>query len=49
VTILDVARSYGLSVYDAAYVEVARRCALPLATLDKSLRQAAGKAAIELA
>jgi predicted nucleic acid-binding protein len=47
--ILDVARSYGLSVYDAAYVEVARRLALPLATLDKSLRRAAGKAAIDLA
>lgn len=47
-TIMDVARSYGLSVYDAAYVEVARRLALPLATLDKSLRRAAGMAAIEL-
>ena len=42
VTSLDVARSYGLLVYDAAYVEVARRLALPLATLDKSLRQADG-------
>lgn len=47
-TIMDVARSYGLSVYDAAYVEVARRLALPLATLDKSLRRAAAMAAIEL-
>lgn len=48
-TIMDVARSHGLSLYDAAYLEVARRLALPLATLDKSLHRAAGNAAIELA
>lgn len=47
-TIMDVARSHGLSLYDAAYLEVARRLALPLATLDKSLHRAARKAAIEL-
>ncbi|HEY0853413.1 MAG TPA: type II toxin-antitoxin system VapC family toxin [Devosia sp.] len=32
---------HGLSVYDAAYLEVAMRRLLPLATLDKELRQAA--------
>jgi len=47
-TIMDLARSHGLSLYDAAYLEVARRLALPLATLDKSLHRAAGSAAIEL-
>ena len=32
---------HGLSVYDAAYLEVAMRRSLPLATLDKELRRAA--------
>ncbi|MFM8703704.1 MAG: type II toxin-antitoxin system VapC family toxin [Planctomycetia bacterium] len=47
-TIMDLARSLGLSLYDAAYMEVAGRLGLPLATLDKGLRRAAGKAAVEL-
>jgi predicted nucleic acid-binding protein len=38
---LDVARSQGLSVYDAAYLELAMRRGLPLATLDAALRAAA--------
>jgi len=33
--ILHVARSYDLSVYDAAYLELALRLALPLASLDE--------------
>jgi predicted nucleic acid-binding protein len=32
---------YGLTVYDAAYLELARRRNLPLATLDQALRAAA--------
>ena len=40
-TILNLARSHELSVYDAAYLEVAQRRGLPLATLDDRLRNAA--------
>lgn len=47
-TILELARSHGLSVYDAAYLEVARRLELPLATIDKSLRRVAGMAGVEM-
>jgi predicted nucleic acid-binding protein len=32
---------FGLTVYDATYLELAQRLALPLATLDESLRAAA--------
>ena len=39
--ILDLARGHGLTVYDAAYLEVAVRRSLPLATLDRRLRGAA--------
>lgn len=39
--ILNLARSHELSVYDAAYLEVAQRRGLPLATLDDRLRRAA--------
>jgi predicted nucleic acid-binding protein len=39
-----IAENFGLSVYDAAYVELALRRGLPLATLDKSLRSAMQKA-----
>ena len=38
--ILDLAWKYGLSVYDAAYLETALRRSLPLASLDGRLRQA---------
>jgi predicted nucleic acid-binding protein len=34
---LMLARRYGLSVYDAAYLELAIRESLPLATLDQAL------------
>ena len=40
-TILRLARTYRLSVYDAAYLELAQRQSLPLATLDADLRRAA--------
>lgn len=39
--ILDVGRDYGLSSYDASYLELAMREGLPLATLDSPLQQAA--------
>ena len=39
--LLELARRHGLTVYDAAYLEVAFRRGLPLATLDHRLREAA--------
>jgi predicted nucleic acid-binding protein len=42
------ARQSGLTVYDAAYFELALRQNLPLATLDKKMRAAAQKAGVEL-
>lgn len=39
--VLDLARSTRLSAYDAAYLELARRRSLPLATLDDRLRTGA--------
>ena len=44
----NVARAYQLTVYDAAYLELAKRESLPLATLDKGLRAAAAKAGVAL-
>lgn len=46
--IINLARSYELSAYDAAYLELALRRSLPLATLDKKLRAAAKAAGITL-
>ena len=46
--VLDLARRHGLSVYDAAYLEVAARRALPIASLDLRLRQAAAASRIAL-
>ena len=40
---LNLAGAHRLTLYDAAYLEVAQRLALPLATLDAALRKA-GKA-----
>src|SRR5579859_5263995 len=39
-SILALAREQGLSAYDAAYLELAMREGLPLATRDKALRRA---------
>ncbi|MBB5519485.1 type II toxin-antitoxin system VapC family toxin [Amphiplicatus metriothermophilus] len=39
--IVSLARRYGLTIYDAAYLELALRSALPLATLDGRLARAA--------
>jgi len=41
---LQIARRYRLSSYDAAYLELALREGLPLATLDADLRKAAKQA-----
>ena len=38
---LALARSEGLTTYDAAYLELAMRLGVPLATRDKELRQSA--------
>ena len=44
----NLARTFQLTVYDAAYLELAKRESVPLATLDKSLRAAAAKAGVAL-
>ncbi|MCB1095330.1 MAG: type II toxin-antitoxin system VapC family toxin [Verrucomicrobiae bacterium] len=40
-SIIPLATAHGLTAYDAAYLELARRRSIPLATLDKALRRAA--------
>lgn len=45
----DLASAHGLSAYDAAYLELALRRCLPLATLDAALRKALNKAGVSLA
>ena len=45
---LALARSEQLTAYDAAYLELALRRGLPLATLDKELAAAAKKAGVPL-
>jgi predicted nucleic acid-binding protein len=47
-SVLLLARSHRLSVYDASYLELARRRDLPLATLDQALAAAARAASVEL-
>ncbi len=44
---LQLARRYRLSSYDASYLELALRTALPLATLDEELRRAADQAGVK--
>jgi len=48
VLILSLARQHALSVYDAAYLEVALRRGLPMASLDRRLGQAAAARHIPL-
>ncbi|MEO9079195.1 MAG: type II toxin-antitoxin system VapC family toxin [Rhodanobacter sp.] len=45
---LHLARQHLLTAYDAAYLELALRERLPLATLDVGLRKAAKQAAVKL-
>lgn len=47
-TTLTVARVHNRSAYDAAYIELALRRGLPLATLDGPLKAAAAKAGVSL-
>jgi predicted nucleic acid-binding protein len=46
--VLALARRHGLTVYDAAYLELAGRNGVPLATLDLHLAQAAQREKIAL-
>jgi predicted nucleic acid-binding protein len=46
--LLALARGHDLTVYDAAYLELARRLDAPLATLDRQLAAAARAAAVPL-
>jgi predicted nucleic acid-binding protein len=45
--ILQLARRYRLSAYDASYLELALRLGMPLATLDEDLQKAAKKAGVK--
>jgi predicted nucleic acid-binding protein len=45
---LNLARRYRLSAYDAAYLELALRTGLPLATLDADLAKAATTAGVPI-
>ena len=45
---LSVARAFGLTAYDAVYLETARRESLPLATLDRHLAGAASQAGVQI-
>jgi predicted nucleic acid-binding protein len=47
-TTRQLAMRYGLSIYDACYLELAKRRSLPLATLDGALTAAARKAGLEV-
>jgi predicted nucleic acid-binding protein len=45
---LSLGRAQNLSAYDAAYLELAMRRGLPLATLDQRLRNAAAAVGVQL-
>lgn len=47
-SILQTAREFKLTAYDAAYLETARRQHLPLASLDRQLLAAASKGGVEV-
>jgi predicted nucleic acid-binding protein len=47
-TTISLARAHGLTAYDAAYLELAVRRGLPLATLDDTLKVAAHAAGVAL-
>lgn len=46
--IASLSRQYGLTAYDAAYLDLAQVNGLPLATLDEDLIRACKKAGVEL-
>lgn len=45
--ILQLARRYKLSTYDASYLELALRLGMPLATLDEDLQKTTKKAGVK--
>ena len=45
-SVMELARQYDLSAYDAAYLELALRLGRPLATIDERLRSAADRAGV---
>jgi predicted nucleic acid-binding protein len=47
-TLLSIALQFGLTSYDALYLELSMRAGLPLATRDDALRAAAGAARVGL-
>jgi predicted nucleic acid-binding protein len=47
-SVVELARTHGLTTYDASYLEVAMRLAYPLATDDEDLRAAAQAVGVEL-
>ena len=47
-TLVELASQHNLTIYDAVYLELASRRALPLATNDKRLREAARRSGIDL-
>jgi predicted nucleic acid-binding protein len=47
--VLETARTYELTTYDAAYLHLASTSAIPLATIDDRLRAACAQAGVELA
>ena len=46
--IFQLAQQHSLTIYDAAYLELAIRESLPLITYDKALRRAASSEAVAL-
>ena len=46
--VLEAARTYDLSAFDAAYLHLAAVRALPLATVDARLRAACAQAGVEV-
>ena len=46
--VLDIAEQHRLTAYDAAYLELAQRAGLPLATLDEDLHKAAATVGVQL-
>lgn len=47
--VLLIGRTYGLSAYDASYIELALRLGAPIATLDRSMQTVAKRAGVGLA
>ncbi|TPW12182.1 MAG: hypothetical protein FD130_1823 [Halothiobacillaceae bacterium] len=47
-SVLDLSKEHRLTAYDAAYLDLAMREGIPLATQDKALRKAARRVGVEL-